>query len=45
MFMTPAYILGSFGNLRKNRQYNVADKNISSKNFGSESKTNSKVQV
>ncbi len=29
--MTPAYIFGSFGNLKKNREYNVADKTVSSK--------------
>lgn len=29
--MTPAYVLGSFGNLRRNREYNVADKAVSSK--------------
>jgi hypothetical protein len=29
--MTPAYILGSFGNLKKNRKYEVAAKNISNK--------------
>lgn len=43
--MTPAYILGSFGNLKKNRQYNVADKNVSNKNYGSEINANQKVQV
>jgi hypothetical protein len=29
--MTPAYILGSFGNLKKNRKYEVAAKNINVK--------------
>lgn len=30
-YMTPAYILGSFGNLKKNRKYEVAAKNIQTK--------------
>lgn len=29
--MTPAFILGSFGNLRTNREYKVADKAVASK--------------
>jgi hypothetical protein len=31
IYMTPAYILGSFGNLKRNREYKVADKNVSIK--------------
>lgn len=30
-YMIPAYILVSFGNLRKNRKYEVASKNVTSK--------------
>jgi hypothetical protein len=30
-YMTPAYILASFGNLKKNRNYEVAAKNVSAK--------------
>lgn len=30
-YMTPAYILASFGNLKKNRNYEVAAKNVTTK--------------
>ncbi len=30
-YMTPAYILASFGNLKKNLNYEVAAKNVTTK--------------